>query len=327
LKYGSNTLELLTYYARIFEADGDQEPPVSLGLERFRLRAQEPNSYRRFGKVDYVSLLRIDDNRPLDLPEETLRNLEILRSRAAGLTLEQVGNTFGLTREAIRQKISKLGGDDFKTYLEESKTQRQKTDEVHSLRVREYVRQHPGITAPELAMVFDSTQALVQGYLTKYERKLVSGAKPSRDRTQLWSDESILEALQLAQTYHYPLTTSGYQELIDVGEIRGPSVPLITTRFKTWKLACIAAGVEFVESLTTYSLTWSREDLIEILCQYLQDPTTSGSVTDYDAWREASTDRLPSRAQLRIVVGRWSEACDEALGAIRSNSWDAQGGL
>lgn len=323
LKYGSNTIEFLTVYAQALISGLDQGSLSSSVRQVVNVGTQGLPSYRRFGKVDYVSLLKLEANQLIDLPDETLRNLEILRSRSEGMTLEQVGKKFGLTREAVRQKISKHGGEDFKLYLGKLKVHRQNTENGFNLTVRDYIQEHPGITMAELVMCFDKPQALIQKCLTKHERKLISGVRPSRDRTQLWSDEAILESLQLAQTYHYPLTTSGYQELIDVGEIRGPSVPLITTRFKTWKLACIAAGVEYLESVKTYSLTWSREDLIAVICQYLQDPTTSGSVTDYDAWREASTDRLPSRAQLRIVVGRWSEACDEALGTIRANSWDA----
>lgn len=110
--------------------------------------------------------------------------------------------------------------------------------------------------------------------------------------------------------------------MITVGEIKGPSVPLIATRFKTWKQACIAAGVEYVESYTTYAITWTRDDLVEILEQYLMDSETSGTIDDYNRWRDNASDRIPSLAQIRIVVGPWSEACDEALSNIRSNSWD-----
>lgn len=330
-RYGQNTIGLLRIYAQALLPKGSHELTSPSGLEAIRLGtqgarisgSQAVSRYKRAGKVDYVALLKSEATQHSDLPEATIRNLEILRLRSEGMTLEEIGSRFGLTREAIRQTISKHGGSGFKTYVEECKSQRLNTDADYVRSIREYVEVHPGITLDEIAQVFNEAPTLITNSLTKYQRKLVSGVKPSRDRAQLWSDEAILEALQLAQTYHYPLTTSGYQELIEVGEIHGPSVPLVTTRFKTWKLACIEAGVEYVESLTTYSVIWSREDLIDVVCQYLQDPTTTGSVNDYDHWRATSSDRLPSRAQLRIVVGRWSEVCDEALGTIRSSSWDA----
>lgn len=273
-------------------------------------------------EFDYLSALRGDSLNQSELPESAKRNVDILRKRAFGSTLDEIGQEYGITREAVRQIVVRCGGAGFKEFAKEVKAQQLGELESQNDVIRSYVRTHPGLTLSELAAEFDLPESVAQSRLTKLEKKLISGSRLVRDKTRFWTDEMILDALRLAQTYHYPLTTNDYQELVTIGEIKGPSVPLIANRFKTWKQACIAAGVEYVESHATYSVTWSRDDLVEILGQYLLDPETTGTIGDYNRWREEATDRIPSLAQMRIVVGPWSESCDEALSNIRSNSWD-----
>ncbi len=274
------------------------------------------------GSMNYVRFLRAGSPSDVALSESEKRNVRILNLRATGLTLDDIGSEFGLTRERVRQIVVKCGGPEFEEYCRElQQTELASLEQEHEL-IRDYVRVRPGITRDEIAHHFQIPSEQVLGHLSKFELKLVLGSRPAFDASRFWTDEKILDALRLAQTYHYPLKTSHYQALVDLGEIKGPSVALIASRFKTWKQACIAAGVEYVESFTSYSITWTRDELLSILGNYLVDPGTTGTGSDYNRWRDAASDRVPSLAQLRLILGHWSQACDEALSNIRSNSWD-----
>lgn len=304
---------------------GSELPPKLASQEQNNLAVKKPPRGRPriiTPDVDYIGLLKGEAPSEGEFSERVKRNLAILRERAAGSTLDEIGQNYGLTREAVRQIIVKCGGSGFTLHTQAVRESQLSEVESKNEALRSFVRSHPGITIVELASEFGLKKDVALSRLTKSEKKLISGSKLVRDKSRIWSDEMILDALRLAQTYHYPLTTTDYQELVTIGEIKGPSVPLIANRYKTWSQACIAAGVEYVEAYTTYSVTWSREDLVEIVGEYLLDPETTGTVGDYNRWRDAATDRIPSFAQLRIVVGPWSQACDEALSNIRSNRWD-----
>jgi uncharacterized protein (DUF433 family) len=290
-------------------------------------KSSKEKSSRPTGSMNYVKFLRAGSPSEVKLSESEKRNARILSLRSTGITLDDIGSEFGLTRERVRQIVVKCGGPEFEEYCRElQQSELASLEQEHEL-IRDYVRVRPGITKAEIADHFQIPLEQVLGHLSKFELKLVLGSRPAFDASRFWNDEKILDALRLAQTYHYPLKTSHYQALVDSGEIKGPSVALIASRFKTWKQACIAAGVEYVESYTSYSVTWTREELVAILGDYLVDPGTTGTGSDYNRWRDAASDRVPSLAQLRLVLGHWSQACDEALSNIRSNSWDRSNGI
>ena len=274
---------------------------------------------------DYLAVLKGDPTLgSLDLyPHVIVRNLQIVRQRLSGETLEAIGDEHGVTRERVRQIVLQCCGDQFEAVRAEWRQTRQLAREREVEKVEEFIDRHPGMTIDELSLKFEKPVSELSSLIPKASRKLIVGQKRQPNIPQVWSDYQILASLQKAQTYFHPLRIADYNSLINLGEMKGPSVPLITKRFGAWSNACKLAGVEFVEATSTYTQSWSQYDLLETLGAYLADVSNNGSIAGYDKWRTASDIGLPSSSQIRLVFGNWSTACDEALTQIRFATWDS----
>lgn len=320
--FGPLSAELMEIYSKSFTGEDLTQDEINLIPNR---NFNNVNS-KNLEKSQIMEILR-SGTTPENigsLEEKDQKTLGVLQLRLAGETLDSIGEKFGVTRERVRQIITKYGGEEFKSLQSEREDVANSQKQLRAQEIRSFIHQHPGITYEELVDEFNVSKELIVSQLTKFETKLILGSRKIWSSEKKWSDEAVLQALRDAQVYFFPLTTSAYEKLVSLGEVKGPSVPLINQRFKTWKQACIAAGVEFVESQTHYSVMWTREELVEVLGQFLVDPSTLGSVADYETWRSKNLDRMPSTALIRNVVGGWPAACDEALSNIRFTSWDLE---
>lgn len=320
--FGPLSAELMGIYSKSFTGEELTEDEINLIPHRGISNVYSKNLER----AQIMEILRsggtYEEAESLDAKDR--KALGVLQLRLAGETLDSIGEKFGVTRERVRQIITKYGGEEFKSLQSEREDMENSQKMIRTQEIRTFIHQHPGITYEELVDEFKVSKELIVSQLTKFETKLILGSRKIWNGEKKWSDEAVLQALRDAQVYFFPLTTSAYEKLVSLGEVKGPSVPLINQRFKTWKQACIAAGVEFVESQTHYSIMWTRDELVEVLGKFLVDPSTLGSVADYETWRSKSLDRVPSTALIRNVVGGWPAACDEALSNIRLTSWDSE---
>ena len=128
----------------------------------------------------------------------------------------------------------------------------------------------------------------------------------SSNSQQKWTDAEILKSLKLAQTYVFPVTTSAYAGLVRVGEVQGPSVPLIHNRFGGWAAACQKAGVEHGTTYREYNRIWTDDDLLRFVGLYLIEPNSDGTFRGYEQWRLNDCEGAPSGALLRIRIGSWT---------------------
>lgn len=274
---------------------------------------------------DYLAVLKNDPTlESLDLyPHVIVRNLQIVRQRLSGETLEAIGDEHGVTRERVRQIVRECCGDEFEAVRAEWRQTRQLAMEREVAKVEGFIARHPGMTIDELSLKFGKDVTELRSLISKTSRKLIVGQKRQPNIPQVWSNDQILASLQKAQTYYHPLRIADFNSLVNLGEVKGPSVPLIMKRFGSWSNACRQAGVEFVEATSTYTQNWSRYDLLEALGAYLVDVSNNGSIAGYDEWRTAGDIGLPSSSQMRLVFVNWSTACDEALTQIRFSTWDS----
>jgi hypothetical protein len=115
----------------------------------------------------------------------------------------------------------------------------------------------------------------------------------------------MLDLLKVVATYSWPVTVNSYDALFEVGEIDGPTSQLFYHRFGSWSAACAAAGVESGSSwMVEYNRAWTEEDLWRYVCNYLLDPTTTGTYYNFELWL-AGKDGAPSGATLRNRLGTW----------------------
>ena len=221
------------------------------------------------------------------------RNQYILDKREAGHTLQDIGDSVGLSREMIRQILVAKDGP--------SKSQVKKNVE---LRVQEAIRAafnaKKVVDAKELADELGVKQSVVKKALGAKAKKLIMGPK---DFKKYFSDADLLEILRSAKDQvEGPLTANKYQKL----QI-APTVAVFISRFGSWKEACKLAGVESGKAARdNYTRAHSEEDMIAFVASYLADPRTNGSADGYEQWQR-KVEGAPSLSLIRQRLGKWNE--------------------
>lgn len=246
------------------------------------------------------------------------RDFSIIQLRIQGSTLDKIGQVHSLTRERIRQILTKFSPHlNALTDLIHDERDNTKQAEL-SESVQQLFLDKGAIYKDELTsllnMSFDDSYRI----LPKHFRKLIIDVTRESTVTSKWSREIVLEVLKKAGTYYFPLKISDYDHLLEIGEIEGPSVAKIGILFDSWGEACRMAGVEPAPALRhEYSKTWSDVELVTFVVRYLNDENTPGSFDGYRAWREIQLDHVPSEALLRNTFESWSKIKRQALEVIR----------
>ena len=255
-----------------------------------------------------------------------------LQRRRDGASLEEIGGTLGITRERARQIVSTytkyLEPEDAEVLAAAGANRRKRTtkegagsDRTTALNVATAVLNNPGISMSEIERTYTLSEASIRQILPKEIGKFIDGftvAKQKRGSGR-WSDDELVTALKLAGTYAFPLSAPQYDELVIVGEVKGPGSQTVAKRFGTWKRACRLAGVETTNmGREYYSHKWSWNEMVDSLVEYLLDPSTTGTSAGYESWRVESVNDLPSLALLRNTFGTWADAVTYALVEIRT---------
>jgi hypothetical protein len=123
---------------------------------------------------------------------------------------------------------------------------------------------------------------------------------------QQWTDEECIDALRAAGTYHHPLKTKDYSKLLEIGEIKGPSVPLLHNRFGSWAQACALAGVECGVPIREYDRKWNVTELESFVDEFMLDVEIERkSFQEFETWLKGHED-YPSGATMRNRLGGWN---------------------
>jgi hypothetical protein len=261
--------------------------------------------YKRIFNEEFVNL----EKECVD--EQVLRNLKILDLRKKGFTLAEIGDQFSITRERVRQIIFKCVGQDLEEFIKNSEIEKQSLDkEIIDEKISsivEYIKINKGISITELLNKFDTDMIFFQRFIPKNVSKFVlTDHKSSNGPAKIWNNEDIIECLKSAGTYFFPLSHGDYEKLVEIGEIKGPSVPLIYKRFGSWTNACEKAGIETNKPVRSeYVLDYSDEEIINFLMRYFSEEHTIGSIEDYEKWRRAQNDKIPSIGLIRNRIGNW----------------------
>lgn len=194
----------------------------------------------RFVKLSRDAYAWVSDGEAPPPPPAPLHVAEMIKRRWRGLTLDEIGVEFGVTRERVRQLLKKYGGPSAEEVRElraaEALTAQRNHEAAVAAEIRGALEGRGPMTVPE---VVEST-GVDAGDVSKFWPQELShlrlwGAGQGESR---WSDEDILGALSEASAYEFPLTTTAYTELLQVGQVDGPSVPRIGQRFGSWSAAC-----------------------------------------------------------------------------------------
>lgn len=241
---------------------------------------------------------------------------DMIDRRWRGETLDEIGTAHGVTRERIRQLLMKHGGPSAKQVRDLRAAEALATQQDHEGAVAEVVRDALEGRGPmTVAEVVEATGAEA-GDVAKFWPQELAHLRlhATGNNENQWSDDAILDAIREAALYEFPLTANAYADLVTQGQVKGPSMPRIGQRFKSWTAACDAAGVVAGQTMRPhYESRWSDEDLLQVARQYLLDPHSPNSAHRFDEWKRAFAPDGPSFQTLRNRFGSWTEVKRRAL--------------
>lgn len=264
--------------------------------------------------------------------DTTIRDLNVLSYRANGLTLDEIGKIYSVSRERIRQileriiaKISKnldLTEDNLNTLLNtrlEANKNAHKIAEIKAeleieFKARLIVQNKPGIKMEDLAELIGVDRRMLEAILQKQTKKFVHSETNLNSNKSSYSDKDILEALRSTKIYMSPISRSQYDDLVEKGFINGPGSQTVMKRFRTWNKACEAANVEFNDSVReSYESLWTKQEMLSYVIEFLKNHEYGEGVQSYDQWRIKTSSNAPSGAHLRNNFDTWINAKNSAL--------------
>lgn len=238
------------------------------------------------------------------------RDRAILAMAKTGMTYAEIGGTFGVSRERIRQ-ILKAAGITGSTTRGARAAVKAATLVVDREHILNWAKANPGLTVRDA----EAALGLKDGRVTEALGPLVSRVfvrqKPAA--CQRYSDENIVEALRAAAFIQGdPMTKVAYDE--HVGASGGPSGVLVAKRFGTWKQACREAGLSVNSLPGNLNRRWGQGQLVDILLNYFNSESARGTYDDYSRWASEAPGR-PSAPTVRNRFGSWTAAKRAALAA------------
>ena len=220
------------------------------------------------------------------------RDKYIIEKRNDGETLQSIGNSVGLTREAVRLIVNKHNGPSNKE-VETVKLQKLQR------KIKDEIRNSKRPSASSVAKSLSVSTNRVKKTLGRKKKELILKESKSKRR---YSDEQLLEILRQSQkTIDKPLSAAAYTKLG-----LGPTVAVYFSRFGSWSNACAKAGVVSGEKIRNYKRKHTEEDMLDFIRSYLADPRTNGSAAGYDKWQRSIED-APSLALIRQRLGFWND--------------------
>jgi hypothetical protein len=269
----------------------------------------------------------------LEFEDENInRNLDIFAARLDGLTLDEIGKNYGVTRERIRQVIEKRLAkaekytstidfdlrEKFELRLNDNKAAPKILEQQQRAKIeieaRKIIESFPGISWEELSIKLNVGKEVLPRLLDKNTKKFVFSEHRANNNKSEFTDEDILEALRLAEAFESPINRNLYDSLVSRGLIHAPGSQTVMHRFGTWNKACQLANVSYNESVrASYETLWEKEEILDYLIEFLKNRTYGEGVQSYDEWRIETLSNAPSGAHLRNIFDTWINAKNEAL--------------
>ena len=207
---------------------------------------------------------------------------------------------------------------------EERRLRQEKKDFIDS-QVRRFLNSQPGATYAELSQEFDIPITELQESLQPQTIKFIWTEPIENVNQSQFSDESILEALKLAEAFDSPISAPRYRELVERGLVKGPGPQTVALRFGSWKRACELAEVTYNESVrSSYEKQWTESEMLESVIEFLLTESYGKGIQSYDEWRIETMNNAPSGAHVRKYFGTWIDTKNKALIYMRENKLDCK---
>jgi hypothetical protein len=237
---------------------------------------------------------------------------EIVEMRLSGLTLQEIGDHFGVSRERIRQVLSSQTGLAGPGASRAALNRSRYKDKLRKSKDQILEAWRSGGAVTEIARTVDLPATAVSSLIkdtaseADHAERAASQAKKSAASNRQYSDQDILEAIRrVANEVGGTPSTNQYRELSS--KLNLPSQATILKRM-SWREALQRAGLEWDEKRNrrTYTRQWTKESVLEALMK-LRDELPS--VPTYSQYCEIASTRsdLPSGPTVRNRLAKWSE--------------------
>ena len=267
------------------------------------------------------------------------RKIRVLELRMSGLTLDEIGKQFGLSRERIRQILKKtyklvegnsaLEGKTFSDFFanktheargEERRIKKEKMGVIDSS-ARVFLNSRPGATHLELCRELGVSEEDLQISLQPQTAKFIWTDPQEKTNKSPFSDEAILEALKQAEAFESPISAPIYRDLVERGLVHGPGPQTVAQRFGTWKRACELADVTYNEAIrSSYDKQWTEIEMLKHVVDFLLNKSFGKAFQNYDEWRIETMTSAPSGAHVRKKFETWIDVRNKALIYMRENN-------
>ncbi len=241
------------------------------------------------------------------------REDQIIRLRASGATLQEIGNQFGITRERVRQILAKNPVAPDRKLARSARVAKvvasqERNLEQAKLQLNLQWKRYKLLGPDEAAHTLGVSKKQLLSISTKAQAATILGNSIAHAREVQWTDLQCISALKKAARLATPLSHTKYDELRQAGKFDGPSAILLLKRYGTWLSACKAAGIEGGKAVrTNYESKWSDAILMKYLINYLnQTPIEKWSLNNFDQ-HISKISLAPSLGVFRNRLGSWYE--------------------
>ncbi len=241
------------------------------------------------------------------------RAYQMARRYALGETLEQIGASYGLTRERVRQLINRDTPWSVPWIGAARKRARAELEATDRRRVARWSADHPGAAVSQavddLGLPDDEVRRLLGRRLGRHERV------PRTWGPQRRLDDDLLADLRAFHAQTGKTTASSYATWAKAAGVPGPQT--VAIRFGSWNSATTRAGINDAPPIER-----ARRHCDEDLWAAVVQAARMGLMTHQEVsqWL-AQVPGSPSSALIRQRLAlRWGELVDEALRVVRGES-------
>lgn len=232
------------------------------------------------------------------------RNADITHRYLHGETLRQIGDSYSITRERVRQILKAQGVDCSQGYAIR-KTIKRADLAFHRESVRKYLKKH---SLPQTARYFDTTVPEIQALFTPDEIRQCARYRilHHNHNKKTYTDERMRKALLAAKQDRDYLGADFYDRWRKQQRKKYPTALTISKRFGSWRAALAEIGVEGKDPVKGMGeQQFSRQDLIDALRRVQGIVGHPPTLTEYEQQRQKSE---PTGHTLKNRFGTWARA-------------------
>lgn len=235
------------------------------------------------------------------------RDREMFELRAAGWTLRQIGERYGISRQRVDEIVRDRGGPELPDVIAARRAREARIMRERSEEIRQWWRAGLPITtiAERLCLPAARVQRAIDTVLTPIDRAHRNRSIVMRTRTPRYSDEQLIAGVQ--QVANRIGRTPTYEEYrAHARELGIASVLTLGKRFGGWQAAVVVAGLEprphgrgrGSRRIWDQEACWRA---LERVADQLGNPPR------FQSYVVLSTGRpdLPSGPTVRNQLGRW----------------------